>query len=444
MTVQPEEKPLTRREIRERERREAGAAPAAVAATTSRRAATASVTTAGDMPVLTPTQALRITPVDPGPASEPDLRTSSTEIVATENATGRPLTRRELRALLAQQQAAKVAATPEAEPSALAGRERSSEVEDALERASALPPTGAVAVVEAADESRDAEPVPEIEDAATEGGVPEAAETAAPLEESEASDDAAPPSTESDDPAPEEPTATSGLEEPAGASSSSDTPEEQDGPAPAEEPEPAGQTVDEPAPEPEQPHLNTALFASVGGSLDIVDEKATEITGSFEPPIEHLAITEELDSKSKEEVDASFDSLIASGVAATGAVTTTNALILPTTGPATSIGTDSGEILVTGSFDLPRSLGSTGQHPNLYDSPDVDRYVDRIDREQPAGESEPVRASSAVSTHAAGTSMIAPQKRAGISVPVVLAITAAVLLVASIALFIGGFVLNIF
>ncbi|WKK71366.1 hypothetical protein Q0F99_18435 [Rathayibacter oskolensis] len=40
--------------------------------------------------------------------------------------------------------------------------------------------------------------------------------------------------------------------------------------------------------------------------------------------------------------------------------------------------------------------------------------------------------------------MIAPQKRSGISTPVVLAITAAVLLVASIALFIGGFVLNIF
>jgi hypothetical protein len=101
-------------------------------------------------------------------------------------------------------------------------------------------------------------------------------------------------------------------------------------------------------------------------------------------------------------------------------------------------------VLVTGSFDLPRSLGSTGQHPNLYDSPDVDRYVDRIDREQPASDSEPVRASSAVSTHAAGTAMIAPQKRRAVSVPVVLAITAAVLLVASIALFIGGFVLNIF
>ncbi|SMH37737.1 hypothetical protein SAMN06295885_1402 [Rathayibacter oskolensis] len=362
MTVQPEEKPLTRREIRERERREAGAAPAAVP-TTSRRAATATVTAAGEMPVLTATQAIRITAVEPTPAGEPELRTSSIDIVGADGE--RPLTRRELRALLAKQQAEQVAATPavdaapapadhsgpsstapgadgpEPVPSDGAEEREQTEVERALGRASSLPATGPVAEAVVV----------------------------------------------------------------------------------------------------EQPKLNTALFATVGGSLDIADEKATEITGSFHPPIEHLAITDELDSKSKEEVDASFDSLIASGVASTGAVTTTNALILPTSGDAKA---DTGEVLVTGSFDLPRSLGSTGQHPNLYDSPDVDRYVDRIDREQPAADSEPVRASSAVSTHAAGTAMIAPQKRRGISTPVVLAITAAVLLVASIALFIGGFVLNIF
>lgn len=403
MTVQPEEKPLTRREIRERERREAGAAPAA-APTTSRRAATASATTAGDMPVLTPTQAMRITPVAPSPAGEPDLRTSSLDIVATENATGRPLTRRELRALLAQQQAENVAAAPETERSSRFG-----DVEDAFERTSSIPPAGTVAVEEAADETRDAEPVPEYVSGDVETGV---------AQELPAGD-------------PSGPETTSGP-----ASETDASPEKDDKPETAVEPA----TEDESG----QPHLNTALFAAVGGSLDIADEKATEITGNFHPPIEHLAITEELDSKSKEEVDASFDSLIASGVAATGAVTTTNALILPTTGSGAAASTETGEILVTGSFDLPRSLGSTGQHPNLYDSPDVDRYVDRIDREQPEGESEPVRASSAVSTHAAGTSMIAPQKRAGISVPVVLAITAAVLLVASIALFVGGFVLNIF
>ncbi|AZZ55269.1 hypothetical protein [Rathayibacter iranicus] len=403
MTVQPEEKPLTRREIRERERREAGATPSAAAPTTSRRAATASATAAGDIPVLTPTQAMRITPVAPSPASEPDLRTSSLEIVATENATGRALTRRELRALLAQQQAENVAAAPQTERSSHFG-----DVEDALERPSSIQPTGAGAVEEAADVSRDAEPVPEYRSGDLETGA---------AQEQPALGPSGPVST--DDP----------------ESETHDKPTDDDKPADDDERGTDGESG--------QPHLNTALFAAVG-SLDIAEEKATEITGNFHPPIEHLAITEELDNKSKEEVDASFDSLIASGVAATGAVTTTNALILPTTGSGTTARADTGEILVTGSFDLPRSLGSTGQHPNLYDSPDVDRYVDRIDREQPVGESEPVRASSAVSTHAAGTSIIAPQKRAGISVPVVLAITAAVLLVASIALFVGGFVLHIF
>ncbi|MCJ1687705.1 hypothetical protein [Rathayibacter sp. VKM Ac-2927] len=353
MTVQHEGAPLTRREIRERERAAAGAAPAA-APTTSRRAATASVTAAGEMPVLTATQALRVPVVAPTPAPEPELSTSAIEVVLPEGVDRSTLTRRELRALLAQQQAEQVAATPEAAPA------------------------------DAAQESAKTEPDAAAEETAAEETAPEVSDVEQPADESEQSDD-----------------------------------------------------------EPEQPKLNTALFATVG-TLDIADEKATEITGSFHPPIEHLAITDELDSKSKEEVDASFDSLIASGVAATGAVTTTNALILPTAGDASPARTDTGEVLVTGSFDLPRSLGSTGQHPNLYDSPDVDRYVDRIDREQPASDSEPVRASSAVSTHAAGTAMIAPQKRRAVSVPVVLAITAAVLLVASIALFIGGFVLNIF
>ncbi|ROQ06646.1 hypothetical protein EDF54_1612 [Rathayibacter sp. PhB93] len=362
MTVQHEGAPLTRREIRERERAAAGAAPAA-APTTSRRAATASVTAAGEMPVLTATQALRVPVVAPTPAAEPELSTSAIEVVLPEGVDRSTLTRRELRALLAQQQAEQVAATPEAAP-----------VDAAQDPAKAEP--------DAAEESAPEESP--REEAAAEESAPEASAVEQPADELEQSDD-----------------------------------------------------------EPEQPKLNTALFATVG-TLDIADEKATEITGSFHPPIEHLAITDELDSKSKEEVDASFDSLIASGVASTGAVTTTNALILPTAGDASPVRTDTGEVLVTGSFDLPRSLGSTGQHPNLYDSPDVDRYVDRIDREQPASDSEPVRASSAVSTHAAGTAMIAPQKRRAVSVPVVLAITAAVLLVASIALFIGGFVLNIF
>jgi len=374
MTVQPEEKPLTRREIRERERREAGLAPAAAAPTTSRRAATATVTAAGDMPVLTPVQTLRIEAPEASPAREPDLRTSALEVVLPEGVERSSLTRRELRALHAQQQAEKLAASPTSASAPGAATTQSdgpASVDEAVGRASELP----------SSESDSSGSDPESPDSHPSGSGEQADQNEAVSRES-------------------------------------------------------GSV---------EPKLNTALFATVG-TLDLGDEKATEITGSFHPPIEHLAITEELDSKSKEEVDASFDELIARGVSSTGAVTTTNALILPTTGAGDVVEgrSDTGEVLVTGTFELPRSLGSTGQHPNLYDSPDVDRYVDRIDREQPAADSEPVRASSAVSTHAAGTAMIAPQKKRGISAPVVLAITAAVLLVASIALFIGGFVLNIF
>ncbi|MBO0984811.1 hypothetical protein [Rathayibacter sp. SD072] len=385
MTVQPEEKPLTRREIRERERREAGVAPAAAAPTTSRRAATASVTAAGDMPVLTPTQTLRIAAPEAEPAREPDLRTSALEVVLPEGVERSSLTRRELRALHAQQQAEKLAAAPAIDVPAGSGPA-------------------------AADEPSAADDGP---------GEGEQSRASTPGESS--------------------------AVEPSGVESSDVESSDVEGAVDRAAALPAVDDSDE-EPRPVEPKLNTALFATVGGSIDLGEEKATEITGSFQPPIEHLAITEELDSKSKEEVDASFDELIARGVASTGAVTTTNALILPTTGAGAVVEgrADTGEVIVTGTFELPRSLGSTGQHPNLYDSPDVDRYVDRIDREQPAADSEPVRASSAVSTHAAGTAMIAPQKKRGISAPVVLAITAAVLLVASIALFIGGFVLNIF
>lgn len=72
MTVQPEEKPLLRREIRERERREAGPPRRP----RPRDAPPLPRHRGGDMPVLTPVQTLRIGA--PGlPAREPDLRTSA-------------------------------------------------------------------------------------------------------------------------------------------------------------------------------------------------------------------------------------------------------------------------------------------------------------------------------------------------------------------------------
>ncbi|NQX27563.1 hypothetical protein HQQ81_09430 [Microbacteriaceae bacterium VKM Ac-2854] len=365
MTVH-DERPLTRREIRERERSGAGAPSTAVAPTTSRRAATASVTLAGDLPVLNVPPTPQPVSVEPTPAEAPELREPlTTTPVAEGTVPEHTLTRRELRALLAQQQAQQVAAVPDVADVSPDEAQADTNTDDDV--AEDVVRTGETPVVETAS--------------------------------SEAQPNEAPVSAGS---------GTFVLPEAAAAEDA------------------------------DEPKLNTALFATIG-SFDDGEEKPTEITGSFTVPIEHLHITEELDNKARTDADASFDELIAQGVASTAAVTTTNALILPTISNA-----DAGEALVTGSIDLPRSLGSTGQHPNLYDSPDVDRLFDKVDREQPASDSVPVRASSAISTHTSTRGVIAPQQKKSVSLPVVLAITAAALLVGVVVLLVGGFVLNIF
>ena len=139
-----------------------------------------------------------------------------------------------------------------------------------------------------------------------------------------------------------------------------------------------------------------------------------------------------------------FDQIVSrgSGTAATGA---TNALILPAlpvsdaTGPLLS----TGDVLVTGSIDLPRSVGSTGAHPRRYDSADIDRLLDEPDEPIATSELAPVRASRAVSSHTSTRGVMAPPKARGNRLPIVLAITAGVLALAVIGLIVAGYVFRV-
>ena len=96
----------------------------------------------------------------------------------------------------------------------------------------------------------------------------------------------------------------------------------------------------------------------------------------------------------------SFDQLISRSAAATGSVSTPNALILsqtpagvPLVGPVTS----TGEVLITGTFELPEGLGSAGHVPGTTDGRDVDAVL--LDGELPAASSPtPIAASAAIST----------------------------------------------
>jgi hypothetical protein len=143
----------------------------------------------------------------------------------------------------------------------------------------------------------------------------------------------------------------------------------------------------------------------------------------------------------------SFDQLMSRGVGAGGVPTTSNALILPSIpqhGSVSGAMTSTGEILITGSIDLPRSLGSTGQHPNHFDSTEMDHLLDPLDEAGPTSSVAPVSASRAVSTHTSTRGVMTPPKNHSVSLPTVLAITAGALLVGVVALFAAGYLFQIF
>lgn len=140
-----------------------------------------------------------------------------------------------------------------------------------------------------------------------------------------------------------------------------------------------------------------------------------------------------------------FDQLLSRGGVSHGVPTTTNALILPTLpdhGPMSDALAKSGEVIVTGSIDLPRSYGATGVHPSQIDSSDVDRLFDQV--EDGAGVGAPVAATRAISTQNGARAMMAPPKKEGMNVPLVLAVTAGVLALGVVATLIIGAVAGLF
>jgi hypothetical protein len=170
--------------------------------------------------------------------------------------------------------------------------------------------------------------------------------------------------------------------------------------------------------------------------------------GPLNPPVGHWSVDRDEDGHTQTIGQGQpFDQFMSRGVGAGGIPTTTNALILPsipqqggTSGPLTG----TGEILITGSFDLPRSLGSTGAHPNHFDSSDMDHMLDQLDEGGLNSNVAPVSASRAVSTHTSTRGVMTPPQKRGASLPTVLAVTAAVLGVGVVALIVLGLVFRIF
>jgi hypothetical protein len=141
---------------------------------------------------------------------------------------------------------------------------------------------------------------------------------------------------------------------------------------------------------------------------------------------------------------ASVENTITRSVGAAQTVTT-SALVLPSmpTSNLTSPLSATGEILLTGSINLPLSLGSTGALPHRIDTSDLDD--DFIDQEVVTTDSAPVSAISALSTHTAARGMIVAQKTSGNRMLTIMSVTAGVLAVSVVALLvIASFAMKIF
>ncbi len=145
-----------------------------------------------------------------------------------------------------------------------------------------------------------------------------------------------------------------------------------------------------------------AIFRPAAPETPTAPESPTEPGENETPSVVNPALGAELLGGASPDaaLPASFDQLLARSTGATGTVSTPNSLILsqtPTGVPLVGPVTATGEIMITGTFDLPEGLGSVGHAPGTTDGRDADAVL--LDGELPAASSPtPIAASAAIST----------------------------------------------
>ncbi|GAA1990095.1 hypothetical protein [Microbacterium pumilum] len=144
------------------------------------------------------------------------------------------------------------------------------------------------------------------------------------------------------------------------------------------------------------------------------------------------------------ELPPSFDQLLSRSSGTGG---TPHALIMSQATPSGSIVapvTATGEVLITGTLNLPEGLGSNGHAPGSTDGKEVDASL--IDGELPAHSSPtPIAASAAISTvKNSGEIIKPPAPEKGSKLMLTLAITAGVLALALVGVLILAFVTGVF
>ncbi|MDW4572743.1 hypothetical protein R8Z57_08145 [Microbacterium sp. M3] len=144
------------------------------------------------------------------------------------------------------------------------------------------------------------------------------------------------------------------------------------------------------------------------------------------------------------EFPPSFDQLLSR---TTGSIAVPNTLIVsqaPEVSPLVAPVTATGEVIVTGTFNLPEGLGSTGHAKGTADGKEIDATL--VDGELPSHSSPtPIAASAAVSTvKTPGEVIKPPVPEKGGKLMMSLAITAGVLALALVGVLILAFVTGVF
>lgn len=176
---------------------------------------------------------------------------------------------------------------------------------------------------------------------------------------------------------------------------------------------------------------------------DVVEEQTPtarfDAPAPFTPPKGHWSIQSDIDEMTQPRENISR--IIGQG---SGAIAS-NALVLPSipSAEATAPVGATGEILITGSFDLPPGLATTGTIPERLDS-EIDHIVDPGDREQTVADAAPVRAVRAISSNTSTRGVISAKRPKGSRLPLVLAGSAAVMAASVVGLFIAGWTTGVF
>ncbi|MCH6229443.1 hypothetical protein MK786_01665 [Microbacterium sp. CFH 31415] len=200
-------------------------------------------------------------------------------------------------------------------------------------------------------------------------------------------------------------------------------------------------TAEAPRPEPVRP---VSPWSDGHESADRTTATAEEIEADRERSVSPLLGAGLLAAEPEQaDLPPSFDQLLARS---TGSVSMPNALILsqaPEVSPIVAPLSSTGEVLITGTFNLPEGLGSTGHARGTADGKEVDATL--VDGELPAHSSPtPIAASAAISTvKTAGEVIRPPVPEKGSKLMLTLAITAGALALALVGVLILAFVTGV-